>query len=485
MTEDEIIHADAWELAAAVRSGRLDPVEVTTAHLNRIEAVNPAVNAIVDLRPEQALDRARELSSLPRHELEALPLAGLPVAVKDMIPAAGFRHTQGSLVFADRVATEDHVVVARMRAAGAVVVGKTNTPEFSLGSHTFNSVYGLTRNPYDLNCSAGGSSGGAAAALAARMLPIADGSDTGGSLRNPASFCNVTALRPSLGSVPNVPSSYPFGTLSVKGPMGRTVRDVALLMSVLAGGDGRDPLTCAGAPGGYLDLTGPTEAASLHLAWTPDLGGLVPVDLRVRRVLGEVVDRIAGSGAAVVEDYPDLRQAASAFRTLRGIQMLANLGSVDEAHPGRLKEDARGDIQVGREATGPQVAQALVDQGEAFHRMRRLLEHYDALLLPTVQVAPFPVEQRYPSQIEGREMRDYLEWMTLLSSITMTGHPSVSVPVGFTEDGLPIGLQIVGRNRQEAALLRIAQFVEDLCGTSDVVSTQDLTTERDPFPAIA
>ena len=494
----ELTSRSACQLAADVRSGELSAEEVLQAHLERIDAVNPAVNAIDDLQPEKALAQARAIDSTAGTERQQLTLAGLPVAVKDLSPAAGFRFTQGSPIFKDRVAEADALIVSRMRAAGAVVVGKTNTPEFGLGSHTFNPVNGVTRNPYDLTGTAGGSSGGAAAALAARMLPIADGSDTGGSLRNPASFCNVVGLRPSLGRVPNIPSGFPYSTISVKGPMARTVRDAALLMSTMVGSDPRDPLSVVDDPSGYLHVAESSPGSRLgkqrlRAAWTPDFGGSFPVARNVLDVLEPVVHRLAEAGVHVEADYPDLPEAKETFGTLRGLQLLASLGGLVEDDPDRVKEDARWNVEVGRRLTGEQVARAQRGQGESFQRMADFLVSgrsenqggkYDILITPTCQVAPFPVEERFPRRINGVQMNDYLDWMTLPSIITVTSHPAISIPVGFTPGGRPVGLQIVGAYRQEASLLEYAKRIEDLCGTGSEAPQTDFSVTHDRFPAI-
>lgn len=497
-TSPELTSRSACELAADVREGLRSAEEVVLAHLERIDHVNPAVNAIQDLHPEKALEQARAVDALPAEERRQLTLAGLPVAVKDLSPAAGFRHTQGSPLFAERVAQKDAVFVARMRAAGAVIIGKTNTPEFGLGSHTFNPVYGVTRNPYDLTRTAGGSSGGAAAALAARMLPIADGSDTGGSLRNPASFCNVVGLRPSLGRVPNVPGGPSYSTLSVKGPMGRTVRDTALLMSALSGGDRRDPLSVEDDPSRYLRVAASTsgeyaDAKRLRAAWTPDFGGLFPVAGSVLEVLEPVIARLGEVGIDVEDGHPDLGEAEETFRTLRGIQMLAGLGSLVDEHPNDVKEDARWNVQAGRNVTGERAARAQQGQGLGFQRMSEFLSGngsesrtpgYDLLITPTCQVTPFAVEQRFPRSIDGVRMRDYLEWMTLPSVITVTSHPAISIPVGFSAEGLPVGLQIIGPYRDEAGLLECSTRVEDVCGSGGQAPSADFTLAQDRFPEI-
>lgn len=490
MSTEDLTAQSACDLAAQVRSGALSAAEVTEAHLRRIEAVNPAVNAIVDFRPEQAIDRARQIDALPAAQRAVLRLAGLPTAVKDLEPAEGFRWTQGSPIFADRTASYDAEMVARIKRAGAIVVGKTNVPEFGLGSHSFNPVYGVTRNPYDPQRTAGGSSGGAGAALAARMLPVADGSDTGGSLRNPASFCNITALRPSLGAVPDYPNSFGDNTLSTNGPMARTVRDTALLMSAMVGIETRDPISYDVVPEPFLEIAesqpgSRTGKQRLRAAWTPDFGGIFPMDREVLAVLQPVVDRLSAIDVEVESAYPDIRAATSAFRTLRGLRMLANLGPLAEHHAHQMKQDALWNIEVGRHVTGEQAAAAFRDQSAVFTRTAEFLQDYDVLLTPTVQVPPFTVSTRFPREIDGHQMSDYLDWMTLPSIVTATSHPAVSVPVGFTPEGWPVGLQVIGPYRQDALVLEYAKRIEDFCGTAHVAPTVDLSTARAPFIEIS
>jgi amidase len=460
----QLNHRSAVELAGLMRSGEASVLEVMEAHLAAIERVNPVVNAIVDLQPERALDEARRLDRAWRKDAPHGPLYGLPVAHKDLIPAAGFRFTQGSPVFGDRVAGQDHIVVERIRAAGAIALGKTNVPEFGLGSHTFNDVYGVTRNPYALDRTAGGSSGGAAAALATRMLPIADGSDTGGSLRNPASFCNVVGFRPSPGRVPAWPDGYAFGRLSVKGPMARTVTDLALLMSVLVGADPRSPWSADADASAYFPPR--REERPLRVAWSPDLGGQAVVAREVIDALEPVVAGMAAHGWQVEPVTPDLAGAVETFRVLRAVQMQATLGPVVEANPGRVKSDAVWNVEEGAKLDGPTIARAELSATRLFHTMREFFESFDLLVTPTCQVVPFVVATRYPRSIDGVPMGDYLEWMNLPSAITATGCPAISVPAAFTPDGLPVGLQLVGPRLREDRLLGIALAFEENCGAS-------------------
>lgn len=479
----------ALEFVTRIQRGESTATQVVTAHLERIEAVNPTVNALLDVHPDEALSEANRIDRLSPAERQKLPLVGLPVAVKDLIPAAGFRHTQGSPIFSTRIASRDHILVSRMRHAGAVVIAKSNSPEFGLGSHTFNSVTGLTRNPYSLEHSAGGSSGGAAAALASRMLPIADGSDTGGSLRNPASFCNVVGLRPSLGTVPNSPNGFAYGTLSVKGPMARTVRDTAHLLSSMVGFTTVDPFSYA------VDATALGEVATstvgsklgeqnITAAYSLDFSGMFPVADSVRSVVEAAVAELSGSDFQVRPAHPQLSEAKEAFRTLRGLQMLATLGPLADKHSGQMKHDALWNVEAGRRVSGQDTSEALSAQSRSWSEMAEFLTTADVLITPTVQVPPFDVRMRYPREIDGTSMADYLDWMTLPSIITTTNHPAISIPVGFTSSGLPVGIQLVGRFRDEARLLEIAKRVEDRVGSWKSVPDIDRTIQVDRFPDI-
>lgn len=479
----------ALELVARIQRGEFTAAQVVTAHLERIEAANPNINALLDVHPEEALSEAHRIDRLSLAERQNLPLAGLPVAVKDLIPAAGFRHTQGSPIFSTRVALRDHIVVSRMKQAGAVVIAKSNTPEFGLGSHTYNSVTGLTRNPYSLEHSAGGSSGGAAAALASRMLPIADGSDTGGSLRNPASFCNVVGLRPSLGTVPNSPNGLAYGTLSVKGPMARTVRDTAHLLASMVGFTSVDPFSYS------VDTTALSEVATsavgatlgeqkITAAYSLDFSGMFPVADSVRSVVEAAVAELSGADFQVKPRHPLLSEAKEAFRTLRGLQMLATLGPLADKHSDQMKDDALWNVEAGRRVSGQDASEALGAQSRSWSEMAEFLTNADVLITPTVQVPPFDVRMRYPREIDGTAMSDYLDWMTLPSIITTTNHPAISIPVGFTSSGLPVGIQLVGRFRDEARLLEIAKRIEDRIGSWKSAPDVDCTTRVDRFPVI-
>jgi amidase len=378
--------------------------------------------------------------------------------VKDLEDTAGMRTTYGSPIYREHVPEADTLMVSRLRRAGALVIGKTNTPEFGAGSQTFNEMFGATRNPYDLARTPGGSSGGAAAAVATGMLPFADGSDLGASVRNPASFCNVVGLRPSPGRIPDVPSSNPWSPLGVLGPLARTVADAALLVRALCGPDPRDPLSLPDAPERFAtDLR--SDPAGLRIAWSRNLGDL-PVAPEVTAVLEESRTALVDMGCIVEDVEPDLTDADEAFEVRRGLGYAQAFGALLESHSDQLKATLAQNTRFGLSLTGDRVARALTLQAEMFQRMRSVLERYDALALPVSQVAPFEVEQEWVREIAGVEMGSYIEWMRSCSRITVTAHPAMSVPAGFTADGLPVGLQLVGRYRDELALLRLAAAFE-------------------------
>ena len=443
----------ATELAAGIRAREFSVREVMEAHLERIEAVNPRVNAIVTLDAEGALRAADEADAgEPRGVLH-----GLPIAVKDLEDTAGMRTTYGSPLHRDHVPEADTLMVARLRSAGAIVIGKTNVTEFGAGSQTFNLVFGATRNPYDPARTPGGSSGGAAVAVAAGMLPFADGSDLGGSLRNPASFCNVVGLRPSPGRIPVVPSQSAWSPLSVLGPIARDVADAALLLRALAGPDPRAPLSLTEPLAEGLDA----DPAGLRIAWSRNLGDL-PVEPEVTAVLDAQRATFERMGCLVEEVEPDLGDPDEAFEVLRALSYAQKYGPLLDA--GGFKETIVWNTRVGLALTGERIGRAIGLQSEAFDRMQALLERYDALALPACQVAPFAVEEEWVREIAGVPMGSYLEWMRACTRISVTAHPALSVPAGFTAAGLPVGLQLVGRHRDEAGLLRLAAAFEAATG---------------------
>jgi amidase len=454
----ELWRESASSLAARIRARDLSSVEVMEAHLARIEAVNPRLNAIVTLDPEGALESAAAADRALAGGAAPGSLHGMPIAIKDLEETAGMRTTHGSPIFRDHVPDFDTLLVERVRRSGAIVIGKTNTPEFGAGSQTFNTVFGPTRNPYDPSRTAGGSSGGAGAAVASGMLPFADGSDLGASVRNPASFNNLVGLRPSPGRIPDFPSPSVWNPLSVYGPIARTVADVALLFRALVGPDPRSPLSLDD-PAEAFELGAPPDLGGVRIAWSRNLGDL-PVESEVTAVLEHRRSELEALGCTVEDAEPDLTGMDEAFEVLRAIGFAQAFGELVDTRPGDFKDTVIWNTRMGLALTGEQVGRAVGLQAEAFQRMRELLERYDALALPVSPVAPFAVEQEWVAEIAGVEMGNYLEWLRTCSRITLTAHPAMSVPAGFTPDGLPVGMQLVGRYRGERALMELASALE-------------------------
>jgi amidase len=459
----DLIFQPARVLAGLIRSRHVSAREVMSAHLGQIARANPTLNAIVaKLADEDCLALADAADErLARGEAVG-PLHGLPFAFKDLQPVVGFPCSQGSPIFKDDRPAADSVLVERVRRAGVIPLGKTNVPEFGMGSHTYNRVYGTTVNPWDVTKSAGGSSGGAGAALATGMLPIADGSDLGGSLRNPANFNNIVALRPSVGLVPTMPTAFPLLGFSVNGPMGRTVEDVAYLLSVMAGADTRDPGCWPSDPAAFAAPLARSFAGT-RVAWCPDLGGL-PLDPAVRTVLNRQRQTFVGLGCEVEDAAPDLSDADDIFLTIRAFRTAATLGPLLPVHRDQLKPEAIWEIEHGLSLTGPAVARAMIRHGELMERMRRFEERYAFLLCAVSQVPPFDAAAAWPNAIDGVAMDTYVAWMKSAYWISATFRPAASVPAGFTADGLPVGLQIVGRYRDDRSVLELAYAFEQATG---------------------
>ncbi len=460
---NELCFTDAVELARMLRTREVSAREVLDAHLEQIERVNPKVNAIVTLTAEQAYASAAEADARIAAGAPVGPLHGIPFAFKDTHETAGIRTTHGSPLFADNVPKRDELVVERVKAAGAVTLGKTNVPEFAAGSHTFNTVFGTTSNPWDQSRSAGGSSGGAAAALACGMTALADGSDMGGSLRNPASFCGVVGLRPSPGRVPSWPDPSPWSTLSVQGPLGRTVADAALLLSVQAGPDPRSPISIE-QPGALFAPPLHRDPRGLRVAWSPDLGGSIAVDSVVTDVLARQIGIFEELGCEVEEACPDLTGADEVFRTLRARLFDRSLGLLRDKHPDQLKSAIVWNIDEGRKLTVADLGRAETLHAALFHRVRQFFEQYDVLILPVSQVVPFDATLEYPSTVAGVPQETYLDWMRSAYLISATGCPALSVPAGFTPDGLPVGLQIVGPHHADLTVLQVGHAFEQAVG---------------------
>ena len=457
---EALVWQSAVELTAMMQSGEISSTEVVTAHLEHIDRVNPALNAMVTIVPDHALAMAAAADERQAKGDTLGLLHGLPIAHKDLADTAGIRTTHGSTLLSDGVPTKNALVVQRAIDAGAVTMGKTNTPEFGAGSQTFNDVFGSTKNPFDPSRTCGGSSGGAAVSLAAGMVPLADGSDMGGSLRNPASFCNVVGLRPSPGRVPAWPKAHPWSHLSTEGPMARSVDDVALLLAAQAGPDPRNPIALE-TPGSHFapPIGEPTD--QLRIAWAPDLGGL-PIDPQVTAALAHVPGVFEGLGHRVEAACPDLSEAGAVFDTLRAWSFALGLGDLVEKYGDKAKETVRWNVQRGRDLSMADHMDAWKTRAKLYQRTVDFFQDYDFLLAPVAQVPPFPVETEYVTEINGIEMHTYIEWMRVVSDVTIMNVPAISVPAGFSDDGLPIGLQIIAAPRSDLALLAIAKQFESV-----------------------
>ncbi len=454
---EEIAGLSASELRARISRRELAAVDVVEAALAAVGRWNERINAVVTLN-ERALDDARALDARRAAGEEPGPLFGLPVGIKDVTPVADLRTTYGSPLYRDHVPAEDALVVRRVRDAGGIILGKTNTPEFAAGGNTFNEVFGRTRNPWDPSRSAGGSTGGGAAALATGMIALAEGTDLGGSLRIPASFCGVVGLRPSPGLVPTHPSDYVWDTLQVTGPMARRAEDVALMLQAVCG---PDPLAPLAQPVAGRDFVGAVRNGirpGLRLAYCADIAG-IGVDADVERVCRDAAFALRDAGAAVEEIELDLSEARAAFLALRGYWMVAQqytrLDRTDD-----FGANVAGNVRAGLATTTLQYGEAEHVRGRLWHRFRTLLSRYDHLLTPCMAVPPFPVERNYPESVAGRTMETYVDWLAPTFVLSLTGLPVASVPAGLDSSGLPAGLQIVGRPQGEEAVLALAAAVQ-------------------------
>jgi amidase len=457
---DELCDLTAVELAARIRRKQLSAREVMAAHLARIERTNPAINAIVTLVADRAMADAAQADEHQARGGTLGPLHGLPMAHKDLVNTAGIRTTYGSPLYKDNVPSADALIVKRVRAAGAITLGKTNTPEWGAGSNTFNAVFGATVNPYDRTRTVGGSSGGAAAALRCGMVPIAGGSDMGGSLRNPAAFTNVVGLRPSPGRVPGDDGSW--SPLATNGPMARTVADVALLLSAMAGPYAPDPLA--------LDDDGASFRAPLarsfkgtRVAWFTSMGG-IPFEPEITRVVNANRQTFADLGCEVHDDEPDFAGVDEAFPILRHLSYHASYAVQAREHPAAFKATVKWEISQAERQSGADVARAAARQARLYTETARFFERYDYFVAPVTQVEPFDVKTEYPTTVAGVRMPTYIDWMRSCWYLTLTACPAISVPAGFTARGLPVGLQIVGPHRGDWRVLQMAHAFEQATG---------------------
>jgi len=463
MQASEICFMTATEMVQRIRDREISCREVMEAHLNQIERVNPRVNAIVSQIPaDQALKLADDADDALAQGHQVGPLHGLPIAHKDLVPTRGMRTTFGSPIYKDFVPDHDGLIVERLKKAGAISIGKTNTPEFGAGSQTFNPVFGETLNPYDTSKTCGGSSGGAAVSLACGMLPLADGSDMGGSLRNPGNFCNITGFRTSPGRVPVWPRLTAWSPISVQGPMARTVRDVALMLSTIAGPDARNPIAIA-EPGSVFTQPLARDFKDVKIAWSKDLGEL-PVDPRVARVLEKQRHVFEDLGCIVKDGQPDFRDADEIFKVWRAWSYELQYGDLMQNQRALMKETVIWNIEEGQKLTGPRIGRAEIKRTELYHRVREFMATYEFLICPVNQVPPFDIKQPYIDQIDSVPMETYIDWMKSCYYITVTGLPAISVPCGFTPERLPVGVQIVGRHNDDFGVLQLANAFEKATG---------------------
>lgn len=458
MASDNLWLWTATELAESIRTGDISAIEVTEAHLDRIQAVNDQVNAIVTLEPQLALDQAKQIDKARAKGQPLGPLAGVPMAHKDLTLTKGIRTTFGSRRFKTFIPNKDAVIIERLKQAGAVSLGKTNTSEWGAGSQTFNSLYGTTRNPYDLTKTCGGSSGGAAAALAARMVPLCDGSDLGGSLRNPASFCNIVGFRTTAGRVPIVPSDNPDDPLPIAGPMARNIDDCALLLGVMAGVHPEAPLSdlppLACKPP-IKPLTG-----EFKIALSADFGQQLPVEPEVADLIEKQSRTLTDAGFNVEPTCPELNDAGYAFHILRAAAFARRHGEGVRTRPEDYKSTIIWNVEAGLGLQQEEINWASAEKLALQSRFLAFFETYDFLLAPTVQVLPFNAQIEYVTEINGIEMQSYIDWMQSCSIISLTGFPALSLPLGFSRQGLPVGVQIIGKPHAETAVLQLAKTLE-------------------------
>jgi amidase len=456
----ELIKKNATEIVGLLRAGKVSPVELLDGLETRIAEFDGQVNALPTLCFERARANATAIMAKPADERGSL--AGLPVPIKDLSDVEGVRSTQGSPIFADNIPTKSDVLVSHLEAEGGIIYAKSNTPEFGAGANTFNKVFGETLNPWNTSRSAAGSSGGAAAALATGCAWVAQGSDMGGSLRNPASFCGITGMRPSPGRVAASNGSEIAGVLGVSGPMARNVEDLALLFDAMRGEEREDPLSLPHDGISYLQEAR-TGAHPKRVAISRDLG-ITPVDPEVGDIVMAAGKRFEEAGIDVVEAHPDLREAHECFQTLRALNFAISMKPLLETHRDKLKPEVIWNIEKGLALSAEDVVKAEHQRAAMYHRVLEFFETYDLLLTPATIVAAFPVEQRYVERCDGQDFDNYVEWLAIAYAITNVACPALSLPAGFTSENLPVGIQIVGPPRGDAQVIRGAKILEDILG---------------------
>ena len=459
---NELITLTAVEAVQLLKKGEVSPLEMVDAAMARIEETDGPVNALPTLCADRAREHATRLMKNPPSDPPPGYLYGLPIAVKDLKDVKGVRSTKGSPIYADHIPERSDYLVETMENKGAVVLAKSNTPEFGAGANTFNEVFGKTRNPWDTRLTCGGSSGGTAVALATGQIWLGSGSDLGGSLRIPASFCSVVGLRPSPGRVANGPRTLPFATLSVEGPMGRTVGDVALFLDNQSGQHWGDPISMPTPEIPFQEAVKNPRTPG-RVAFSPDLG-IAPVDAEVAEICARAASQFEKLGATVEEATIDVHNAEETFQTLRAAQFAASYSTLLQKNRDQLKPEVIWNIEKGLQLASGEVAEAEVARGALYHRTMEFFGDYDLLVCPATSVPPFDVDTRYPTEINGVELETYITWSLITYALTLTACPVISVPCGFTRSGLPVGLQIMAPWAQEHMLLSAAAAFEEASG---------------------
>jgi amidase len=460
VADQGLVRETACAIVDKLKAGEVTPLDLLDVLEKRIAEVDDKVNALPILCFERARKHARALMEKPAAERGRL--AGLPVPIKDLTNVAGVLTTQGSPIYRDNVAAKSDILVEHLEANGGVIYAKSNTPEFGAGANTFNEVFGPTLNPWDISRSAAGSSGGAAVALATGTAWLAHGTDMGGSLRNPASFCGIVGLRPSIGRVAHTPSNSIDRNLTVHGPMARNVEDLALLLDAMSGEHAADPLSLPMPPASFLSAARSGRKPK-RIAYSPDLG-ITPVDPEVAAITRKAAERFAEAGAIVEEAHPDLREAHECFHVLRAFDFAMTKAALLRTKRDLLKPEVIWNVEEGLKLTVEQIARAEAQRVEMTARTVEFFESYDLLLAPATIVAPFPIEQRYVAECAGKKFDNYVEWLGIVYAITLACCPALSLPCGFTASGLPVGLQMVAPPRGEAQLLAGAKVLEDVLG---------------------
>lgn len=464
---NDLINLTAREALSLLKRGEVSPVELIDAAATRIAETDSAINALPTLCLERAREHARKLMALRPADPPPGYLYGLPIAIKDLDDVAGVRTTKGSSIFANYVPDRSDYVVEVLESNGGVVIGKSNTPEFGAGANTFNEIFGATRNPWDTRMTAGGSSGGSAAALASGQVWLATGSDFGGSIRIPASYCSVVGLRPTPGRVAFGPDSLPFSNLRVEGPMGRTVGDVALMLDAQVGEHFGDPRSLP-RPSTLFTLAVDEPIKPHRVAYSPDLG-ITHVENEVKEICEKGAASLSELGVVVEQACPDLSDAEDIFQVARAVIFAARLSPLLNRHRDQLKPELVWNIEKGLRLTGEEIAQAERAHGALYHRALSFFKEYELLLCPTVVAPPFDINTRYLNKVDGVSFDSYISWLIMTFAITLMACPAISVPCGFTSTGLPIGMQIVGPPRGEAAVFSTAALFEVMHGFTNCV----------------